>query len=169
MTKQECAIIQAYTGVCMLSGDDDVIFGEYVRSLLGRSLFTHEYPDFADQIKELSKSDFLNLCESAISSDQGQELREAIKMIEKRFGSAITVLDFIKAFIDWYDSKASGEKYVKAILLTNKEAERWDELKVRDIAQKVNVKPGRFSGCPVCGSTVLKHYIFCPTCGQRLN
>lgn len=169
MTKQECAIIQAYTGVCMLSGDDDVIFGEYVRKLLGRSLFTHEYLDFADRIKELSKPDFLKLCEFAVSSDQEQKLWEAAKMVAERFGSAITVPDFIKAFIDWHDSKAASEKCVKAILLTNMDAEKWQDLKDRDTAQKVHVKPGGVPVCPVCGATALKHYTFCPDCGQRLD
>lgn len=169
MTKQECAIIQAYTGVCMLSGDDDVIFGEYVQSLLGRSLFTHEYLDFADQIKELSKPDFLKLCEFAVSSDQGQELREAVKMIEERFGTAIMVSDFIKGFINGHDEKAGGKKSVKAILLTDKDAEKWDELEIRDIAQRVHVKPGGVPVCPVCGRTALKNYTFCPDCGQRLD
>ena len=45
----------------------------------------------------------------------------------------------------------------------------WNELKDRDTAQRVHVKPGGVPVCPVCGRTALKNYTFCPDCGQRLD
>lgn len=62
MTKHEAAIIQAYTGITMLVGDDFQIFTKYCADLLGHPIFTHEYPDYEEKIKELSKTDFIEIC-----------------------------------------------------------------------------------------------------------
>lgn len=64
MTKHEAAIIQAYTGYVMLTDDDFDIFTKYCTQILGHPIFTHEYPEYADKIKELSKSDFIGLCKN---------------------------------------------------------------------------------------------------------
>ena len=63
MTKHEAAIIMAYTGVCLLVGKDMVIFRRYVCGLLGHPIWSHEYPAYADKIKELSAGDFRDLME----------------------------------------------------------------------------------------------------------
>ena len=65
MTDKEKAIIMAYTGVAMLTGEKIGIFYEYVGGLLGRSIFTHELADANvwELIKEKSKGDFISLCE----------------------------------------------------------------------------------------------------------
>ena len=39
MTKRECAVIMAFTGVCMLKGDDLKYFYEYVFEIMGRPIF----------------------------------------------------------------------------------------------------------------------------------
>lgn len=65
MTKHECAIVMAYTGVCMLKGDDLQIFYDYVAEIMGRPLYTHEIGEQADTIKDAAKDDFMKLCESA--------------------------------------------------------------------------------------------------------
>lgn len=62
MTKQEATVIEMYTGVCMLTGDDRKYFYEYAEKLLGRPIMTHEYPEYAEKLKELSKPDFLKVC-----------------------------------------------------------------------------------------------------------
>lgn len=49
MKKSECAVIMAYTGTCMLQGEDFCIFHEYIEN----------------RIKELAKDDFIRLCERA--------------------------------------------------------------------------------------------------------
>lgn len=64
MTKQECAIVMAYTGVCMLEGDDFDIFHEYVEKLMGRPLQTYEIVKRIDEIKKKAKPNFIALCES---------------------------------------------------------------------------------------------------------
>lgn len=60
MTKQEAAIVSAYTGI--LCGDFNNMHS-YIEKLFDRSAFTHEMGDkkFTEQIKERSKMDFINL------------------------------------------------------------------------------------------------------------
>lgn len=64
MTNNEKAIVMAYTGVCMLCGDDFQIFHKYVENIMGRPVYTHELADKAveDEIKEKAKADFMALC-----------------------------------------------------------------------------------------------------------
>lgn len=62
MTKHEAAIIQAYTGYAMLVGDDFQIFKRYCENLLGHPIFTHEYPDCEEEIRKMSKKDFIEIC-----------------------------------------------------------------------------------------------------------
>lgn len=71
MTKHECAIVMAYTGACMLSGEDFNIFHEYIEKLMGRPVWTHELADknIVDQIKEKSKADFIELCRIAAEEE----------------------------------------------------------------------------------------------------
>ena len=64
MSKKEAAIIQAYTGYVILTGDDLGIFYAYCEKLLGFPIFTHEYIEYADKIKELSKPDFIEICKN---------------------------------------------------------------------------------------------------------
>ena len=68
MTKRECAIIMAHTGICMLTGEDFPIFHKYVEDIMGRPVWTHELGvgNIADKIKERSKDDFIEICRSAI-------------------------------------------------------------------------------------------------------
>jgi len=67
MTVRECAIVQAFTGVCMLSGDRLGYFYRYLESIMGRPVFTHELKsdEICQLIKEKSYNDFINLCATA--------------------------------------------------------------------------------------------------------
>lgn len=62
MTDREKAIVMAYTGVTMLTGDKLQIFHKYVEDIMGRPIWTHEMARLADEIKEKSKDDFMSLC-----------------------------------------------------------------------------------------------------------
>ena len=64
MTDQEKAIVMAYTGICMLSGDKFQIFHKYIEDILGRPVYTHElaYDTVEHEIKEKAKADFMALC-----------------------------------------------------------------------------------------------------------
>lgn len=71
MTKKECAIIMAYTGVVMLTGDDLQIFHKYVEELLHKkSIYTSDLLKYAEEIKEKSRFDFLKLCREAKDSEE---------------------------------------------------------------------------------------------------
>ena len=76
MTKQEAAIIMAYTGQVMLTGDDLDIFHEYIEHILNRSVFTHELGSESiwDEIKEKSKNDFIDICKNAVNTREGDPL-----------------------------------------------------------------------------------------------
>ena len=65
MTKRECAIVMAYTGACMLSGNDLDYFYCYVSEILDEPVWTHEFYMRADEIREKAKPDFLRLCREA--------------------------------------------------------------------------------------------------------
>lgn len=62
MTDREKAIVMAYTGACMLTGDKFQVFHKYVEGIMGRPIWTHEMAQLADEIKEKSKADFMALC-----------------------------------------------------------------------------------------------------------
>lgn len=62
MTDKEKAIVMAYTGKCMLTGNKFNIFHEYIESILGRSIYSHEIGYLEKEIKEKSKADFIALC-----------------------------------------------------------------------------------------------------------
>ena len=67
MTKQECAIVMAHTGICMLTGDDFGIYHEYIEKIMGRPVWTHELaiPEVVEEITQKSLNDFLDLCKNA--------------------------------------------------------------------------------------------------------
>jgi|ERR1035437_666165 tetratricopeptide (TPR) repeat protein len=66
MTKQEKAIATAFTGVMFSAGEDYDTYTHYVEKLIGRSLITNELgsKEFMSEIKEKSKTDFMNMCKS---------------------------------------------------------------------------------------------------------
>ena len=72
MTDREKAIVMAYTGICMLTGDKFQIFHKYVENIMGRPVYTHEMAIKAvdDEIKEKSKADFMALCADESSSEK---------------------------------------------------------------------------------------------------
>jgi hypothetical protein len=69
MTKQECAIIMAHTGICMLTGEEFNEFHKYVEYIMGRPVWTHELAneEVKNEIIENSKDDFLDLCKEAVT------------------------------------------------------------------------------------------------------
>lgn len=64
MTDKEKAIVMAFTGVCMLTGDKFSIFHKYIEDLLGRPVWTHELADenVWKEIKRKASDDFRELC-----------------------------------------------------------------------------------------------------------
>ena len=64
MTKHEAVVIETFTGICMLTGDDGKYAYEYAEKLLGFPIMTHEFLIYADKLKELSKPDFIEICKN---------------------------------------------------------------------------------------------------------
>lgn len=60
MTRREAAIIGAYTGICIGKFED---IHSYVEKIMNRPVWSHEFASekFHEEIKQKSKSDFLNL------------------------------------------------------------------------------------------------------------
>ena len=71
MTDREKAIVMAYTGTTKLTGEKFSIFHKYIEDILDRPVWTHELADRCvwEEIKEKSKSDFLELCKEEGESD----------------------------------------------------------------------------------------------------
>lgn len=74
MTKQECAVVMAYTGVVMLTGDNLRIYYKYLNDIMGRPVYTHElaFKEIQEKIKEKSTDDFLKLCREASNALEQQ-------------------------------------------------------------------------------------------------
>ncbi len=70
MTDKEKAIVMAFTGTCMLTGDKFNVFYEYVEKLMGRPVYTHELAFNADEIKEKARDDFIGLCKEDTELDK---------------------------------------------------------------------------------------------------
>ena len=71
MTKQECAIVTAYTDISMLRGDDLKYLYKYLSGFLGRPVYTHEIPAVCMQFRDRIREDFIALCRDAKELDDG--------------------------------------------------------------------------------------------------
>ncbi len=58
MNKREAAIVSAYTGKLLGSFTD---MSEYCEKILGRPIWTQQYLELADEIKEKSREDFIKM------------------------------------------------------------------------------------------------------------
>jgi pentatricopeptide repeat protein len=79
MTKRECAIVQGYTGVEMLAGNDKLILFDYIEEITGTCgsvmMFlidmygmigeVDKAKELLNEIKEASEPDFIKLCEES--------------------------------------------------------------------------------------------------------
>lgn len=70
MTVRECAVVEAFTGVCMLTGDKRKYFYEYIEEKLGRPVYTHELADdnTYQEIRKAAYDDFIKLCSTSDES-----------------------------------------------------------------------------------------------------
>lgn len=73
MTKRECAIVEAYTGIVMCAGDNRKYFYEYVDEIMARPCYTHEHLLLHEEIKEKAKPDFIKLCRESIDGQESTE------------------------------------------------------------------------------------------------
>ena len=68
MTVRECAIIEAYTGICMLTGDKRKYLYWYAEDLLDMPVYTHMFASetFMLQLKQKAEKDFIELCKNCV-------------------------------------------------------------------------------------------------------
>lgn len=59
-TEQQKIIITGYTGI--MAVNDFSAFHADVEKRLGRPVWTHQFPDLKDEIKEVYQADFLKCC-----------------------------------------------------------------------------------------------------------
>ena len=61
LTKEQSAIIGAFTGICCGKFGD---IHEYAERVLGRQIFSHEFASnmLESELKEASRADFLSIC-----------------------------------------------------------------------------------------------------------
>lgn len=69
MTKQECAVLMAYTGVVLLQDDDIKYFYQYLDYIFHRPVATHEIPKLVPIIREKSQEDFMRILENAVDME----------------------------------------------------------------------------------------------------
>lgn len=62
MTQREKAICELVTGVCFCAGDQREAVYKYAAKLLGRPVYTHEFPAMYEKLKELAMPDFMTMC-----------------------------------------------------------------------------------------------------------
>ena len=125
MTDKEKAIVMAYTGVCMLTGDKLSVFYKYIQDIMGRPVYSHEFADedVFEEIKEKSSKDFLRLCREetkietvGITEICGAELMKAPGYIDYEMGIIATklgreLIDFIE-----YKTEYMPEQYCHRII-----------------------------------------------------
>lgn len=75
MTKEECVIVTAFTGVSMLQGKDIGLFYEYAEGKFGYPIMTHDMASekFWEKLKHESENDFFDLCMNATEGGQKHE------------------------------------------------------------------------------------------------
>ena len=68
MTKREAVVVEMYTGICMLTGNDRKLAYQYAEELLGHKVFTHDFAnkDIVNKLKELSKPEFIRICKNLV-------------------------------------------------------------------------------------------------------
>lgn len=62
MTDYEKAVVMAYTGIAMLTGEKLDIYYQYLYKLFGRPVYSHEIPLLDKNIKERAYKDFIQIC-----------------------------------------------------------------------------------------------------------
>ena len=82
--------------------------------------------------------------DTGLTPEQIMELKEAVQKLENIFGDEITINQVIDFFVDFYIAQGDTARVEDAVLLTNEEAAKWQELKERDTAKvPINYKKRR--------------------------
>ena len=80
MTLRERVIVETYTGVCMVTGEDRNEVYKYMEELMGRPVYTHELAskEVQEKLKEKSRADFMALCREVTEFEWLRVLAKAV-------------------------------------------------------------------------------------------
>ena len=78
MTIRECAIVETYTGIVMLTGENRKYSYAYMEELMGRPVYTHELADkeIVRMLKAKALPDFIELCRNQTADEWTEELNK---------------------------------------------------------------------------------------------
>ena len=114
MTDREKAIVTAYTGITMLTGEKFSIFHKYIEDLLGRPVCTHElaneaiWTECCDAINELDISfgqveldcykvaGYIAICNAAVEDSDIDLLDAIVVALMQSLGKAKSKPDFLE-------------------------------------------------------------------------
>ena len=117
LTKKEAAVIEAYTGVAMLVGDDRKYLYDYLSEVVGIPVYTHEIPHIVDVYKDEVKRDFVEICKSISDADVQEIVRcrdcmyyyKAVECQEYYCGKAIGLVEANFDSFCSYGKKMEGD------------------------------------------------------------
>lgn len=66
MTLKERVVVEVYTGICMVTGNDRDEVYKYMAEIMGRPVYSHELADkkIMKELREKSRDDFVKLCQA---------------------------------------------------------------------------------------------------------
>ena len=75
MTKNECVIVTAYTGISMLQGEDIRLLYKYAEERFGYPIMTHNMAttEFWEKLKHEAENDFFDLCMNATKREDNDK------------------------------------------------------------------------------------------------
>lgn len=108
--------------------------------------------------------------DTGLTPDGINALREIDNLIKTKFNGALNLRELVDGFCKFHDANSDGERVAEAILITNEEVAKWEELQERDTAKVPEEFDGHWFKCPSCGNYAggIKGN-FCHVCGQRLK
>jgi hypothetical protein len=147
MTKQECAIVTAYTEISMLRGDDLKYLYRYLSEIIGRPVFTHEIPEVCELFRDRIKADFISLCRNASDDIEPDAL--------------MNKADSVRSLTD--EEAAVFEKWLNhdAVIEPELRHGRWIKIEPNGLQSRWK--------CSECDGIVHAVTNFCPYCGEKMN
>lgn len=99
MTLRERVIVETYTGICMVTGDERAEVNKYMEELMGRPVFTHELADerIHEELKRKALPDFKALCITEKDWDKAK-----VKVWER-------IADYLKDGRAYYTAKKAAD------------------------------------------------------------
>ncbi len=112
MTLRERVIVETYTGICMVTGDERAEVEKYMEELMGRPVYTHELAnkEIWEQLKKKALPDFKGLC---ISEGKWNEAREKVWKVLTLYLEKGTICGYIKKLTDLMERYNNGERKVE--------------------------------------------------------